>query len=249
MGWIEDISTKLQNEGGEIVCPRCNGTGINPDYEEVNAILVAIDELYQSCTGLSFRMVDFTNREAPYCPNCYGMKRIDWVLYSIGTFRQEFVDKKRKAREGFLADVGPFLAYLYYGKMFSRLDAPDKFLHFDLETKSWVKVSGPKDNIDSLREVFNWLHRFHDDDCWNIEPVGHVRLRYQKLFGTRLERHLKEIKTELLRPEELTMERLIEIKNDLDLFWYKIEELDDIKIEDKANGKVSTEFKITWRTS
>jgi hypothetical protein len=42
------------------------------------------------------------------------------------------------------------------------------------------------------------------------------------------------------------MERFIEIKNDLDLFWYKIEKLNEIGIEDTANGKPSTEFKFTW---
>ncbi len=42
------------------------------------------------------------------------------------------------------------------------------------------------------------------------------------------------------------MERLIEIKNDLDLFWHNIEKLDDIEVEDNANGKLSTEFEFTW---
>jgi hypothetical protein len=246
MDWIEDISTKFRNGTGELVCPRCNGTGINPDYNEVNVILVAIDELYQSSTGLPFRMVEWANRAAPYCPYCYGLPKIDWIQYSMGTFRQEFVDKRRKAREGFLTDIGPFLAYLYYGKMIPKLDARNKYMHFDQERKSWVDVNGPKDDIDTLREVFKWLHRFHDDDCWDIETAGHIPLQYQELHWTRLEDHLKTIKVELLRSVKLPLERVKEIKNDLDLFWYPIETLDHIEIEDSGNEKLSTNFKFTW---
>lgn len=220
--------------------------GIDPDYKEVNAILVAIDDLCQSYLPSLPGMVQFANREAPYCFKCYGMKKLDWIQYAQGTFRKKFADRKRKAREGFLEDVQPFLVYVSFGETHIKIKGRPKYLHFDLEAKSWVKVKGPKDDIDSLRGAFKWLHRFRDDDCWDIETAGHIPLKYQELFWTRLEEHLKTIKAELLRSAELPMERFIEIKNDLDLFWYKIEKLNEIGIEDTANGKPSTEFKFTW---
>jgi hypothetical protein len=254
MDWIEDICRQresgqnLSNKQDEIICPRCNGTGIDPDYKEVNAILVAIDDLYQGYLPSLLGMVQVANREAPYCLKCYGMKKLDWIKYAQGTFRQEFADRKRKAREGFLRDVQPFLAYVFFGETHLKIKGRPKYLHFDRETKSWVKVDGPKDDVNTLRLAFEWLHRFHDDGCWDTEAAGDIPLNYHDIFRTRLEEHLKTIKAELLCSEELTTERFIEIKNDLDLFWYKIEKLDEIRIEDTANGKPSTEFKFTWES-
>ena len=254
MDWIEDISRqwksgqKLSNEEGEIICERCNGTGIDPAYTEVNAILVAIDELYHDYLPSLLGMAQFGNRDAPYCLRCYGMKKLDWIQYAQGIFRQEFADRKRNAQGGFLRDVQPFVAYVSLGETHLNFKGRPKYLHFERETKSWVKVNGLKDDVNTLRSAFEWLHRFHDDGCWDIETAGDIPLNYHDLFRTRLEEHLKTIKAELSCSEQLPTERLIEIRNDLDLFWYKIEKLDEIKLEDTANGKLPPDFNFTWES-
>lgn len=254
MDWIEDISRqwksgqKLSNEEGQIICERCNGTGIDPAYTEVNSILVAIDDLCQGYLPSPPGMVQFANRDAPYCLRCYGMKKLDWIQYAQGIFRQEFIARKHKAQEGFLRDVQPFLVYVSLGETHIKMKGRPKYLHFDRETKSWVKVNGPRDDVNTLRVAFEWLHRFHDDGCWDTEAAGDIPLNYHDIFRTRLEEHLKTIKAKLLCSEELTTERLIEIKNDLDLFWYKIEKLDEIRIEETACGILPPDFDFTWES-
>jgi hypothetical protein len=252
MDWIEDISRqwksgqKLSNDAGEIICERCNGTGIDPDYKEVNAVLVAIDELFKD--NNTPPTVNHTNHEVPYCLKCYGMKKLDWIQYAQGIFRQELDNRRRRMRERFLSDVLPFLIYVDLGGAYFKVGHPIKYMQFDLKTKSWVEVRHRNGDTNSMRNAFKWLHRFRDEGYFDLEIGDDNFPKYPTLFWYRVERHLTKIKTELLRSAELTMERLKEIKNDLDLFWVEIETLAKIEIEEVGNERLSTEFEFTWES-
>jgi hypothetical protein len=58
--------------------------------------------------------------------------------------------------------------------------------------------------------------------------------------------NFEAIRTELLPSKHLSMERLIEIKNDLDLFWRDIGDFNDIGREYRPYGILPPDFNFTW---
>jgi hypothetical protein len=231
---------------GEIVCKRCNGTGTNPDYQEVNSILAAIDELAQDYSDFFQRLLNSANKAAPCCLGCFGMKKIDWIQYTNGSYKQELIARRKDMRKWFLRDVEPFLLYVHYGEVWHKPDT-QKCLHFDLERKCWTEANGPNDDTNNLRAAYKWLHRFKADDYFNHENIADVAFNYQELYWIEPRQHLKAIKTELILSKDITIDRLMEIKKDLDLFWYDIQGLDHIIIEDNVNRKLPNGFKFTWQ--
>jgi hypothetical protein len=254
MDWIEDISRQWKSgqnvfgETVEIICPRCNGTGIDPACKEVNAILVAIDELLRGYGRSSLRMPFRSNVQMPHCLSCYGMTRIDWIKYANGSYKRQFVERKKILRESFLHDVEPFLGYLHRGEVFFKSGAVDEWLHFDLEKKSWIRVDGPKRNINSLREAWKWLNRFKTDDYFDPETFAKAAFDYEELYSTEPKQYFEAIRTELLHSKELSVERLFDIKSDLDLFWRDIESFNDIGAEYRACGILPPDFDFTWES-
>jgi hypothetical protein len=252
MDWIETISEQLKsdeelfNETGEIVCPSCNGTGINPDYKEVNVILRAIDELPDPCRTSSEQMEYRSQTTVPNCLTCYGLKKIDWVQYARGTYKQELIDLKKDIRHWFLSDIEDFLSYVHGGQVFSGIFSEGKYLHFDLESKSWTEVGGRRNDINSLRDAWKWLNRFRADDYFDLETLTDALRHYQELYLVEPEQHFWAIKAELLYSKELTMERLIEIKNDLALFWWDMERLTDLGTGYRPYGILPMVFEFTW---
>jgi hypothetical protein len=252
MDWIEDICRQWDidqdvfGETGEIICPRCNGTGIDPDYREVNAILVAIDEVRRGYGRSSLRMPFRSNVQIPHCLSCYGMTRIDWIKYANGSYKRQFVERKKILREGFLYEIEPFVRYVRWGEVVFGGDPTDRGLHFDLERKLWIEVDEPKDDINSLREAWKWLNRFKADDYFDRKTFGKAECYYQDLYAMEPEDHIQAINKELLRSKDLSMERLIEIKNDLDLFWRDIGDFNDIGREYRPYGILPPDFDFTW---
>ena len=54
------------------------------------------------------------------------------------------------------------------------------------------------------------------------------------------------MKINLVTAKNLPISRLLEIKNDLDLFWYDIQDLNDVQIEYEVIENLSKGFKFTW---
>jgi len=243
-----EVDEKQLLETGEIICQRCHGTGTNPDYLEVNLILKAIDDLGPNCNSFEDITFNSVNRNAPCCLSCYGMKKIDWALYATGNYEQELMDWKYDMQKWFLVDVEPFLQYIHYGEVWNRFNT-EKYLHFDLETKRWNEVCGYKQNIDSLRAAYKWLHRFKTDGYWgpeSYESIPDVYVLYPELSWEDRNHHIQELKAELILSPELTIDRLFDIKKDLDLFWYHIEDLDCIEIEDNVSRIIPDGFTFIW---
>ena len=245
MDWIENISrraktdAKLFNEEGEIVCPRCNGTGTDPDYREVNVILRAIHKL----NGWD------QNVKLPCCVNCYGMAKIDWIQYANGSCKQELADWREEMRELFLLDVDPFLSYVHQGGIATKigiLDSAIQYFYLDRETDSWIEVIHPQYDIRTLRAGHEWLARFEADDYWGPETNMDIVLLHEDFYIDGPEEHLRTLKAELLRGVDLSMERLVEIKRDLNLFRRDIGNLAEISSDDREITKLSAGFKFTW---
>ena len=238
----------------DIICHRCNGTGTDPEYKDVNVILAAIDDIGLECIkdsdegGFSFKFIfdayyKRANRNAPYCRNCYGMKKIDCWDHRDLNYKQELMDRKNAMRKWFLSDVDPFLLYIQNGEVWCK---SGEKVHLDLERKRWIEVNDFSKNIDSLRAVFKWLHRFKADGYWDFEHFGDHPFDPHELSWTGPVGHLKDLTTELITSHSVTIKRLIEIKNDLDFFFCHIQDLDNIYIPDTVSNALPKGFKFTW---
>jgi hypothetical protein len=174
------------------------------------------------------------------------MKKIDWIQYANGNYKQELIDRRNDVRNSFLHDVEPFLDYISYGEVWFKFDAKTKYLRFDIERKSWIEVSGLNDDFDSLKTAYKWLNRFKVVGYFDLETVADYVHKHLELYLIEPEQYFQDIKTELILSQKVTIERLIEIKKDLDLFWYNIQDLDHINIDGNVNGKLAKGFKFTW---
>jgi hypothetical protein len=226
-----------------IICQRCNGTGTDPDYKEVNVILSAIYDLEEQDKKKSSNSAKPLNR-IPLCLSCYGMVKIDWVDYVSGNYKQELLDLKNDTIKWFLLDADPFLQYIQKGEVC--YNKSGKKVHFDLERKLWIEVNDFNENIDSYRAAYKWLRRFEADGylycSYNdlpYEPEGLCDVGVTMGW-------LQELKTELIISQRITIERLIEIKNDLDFFRHDIQDLDQFYVIDIVSKALPDGFKFTW---
>jgi len=244
-------------ENFEFICQRCNGTGIDPDYKEVNVILAAIDDIGRQCKkdsyagefGFEYTFMPYlqgADRNAPYCLSCDGMKKIDWVDRITEGYKKELMDRKNEIQKWFLYDVDQFLLYIKNGEVWCK---SGKKVHFDLERNCWIEVNDFNENIDSLRAVYKWLHRFKEEryfdfDYYNDHPFDLEDLCWTfRTFPVDL---LQALKTELIISQSVTIERLVEIKNDLDFFLYDIQGFDQLYVKGFSWLERPWGPKFTW---
>ena len=136
-----------------------------------------------------------------------------------------------------------FLKYIHFGEVW---DDGRKKVRFDLERKRWIEVIDSNQNIDSLRAAFKWLHRFKADGYWDFKHVGDVPFHYQELYWIDPEEHLKVLKAELVLSHRVTIDRLNEIKNDLDFFLYDIQCFDKLYVPNIVRKVLPWGYKFTW---
>jgi hypothetical protein len=172
------------------------------------------------------------------------MKKIDREQFISGDYKQELMDRKNDMRKWFLSDANPFLLYIKNGEVWCK---SEKKVHFDLERKRWIDVIDFNKNFDSLRAAYKWLRRFKVDGYIGYELENKfITLRNGRFFWEVAWDHIQAIKTELIVTKRVTIERLIEIKNDLALFFLSIQDLDDLLISDIVSKALPNGFKFTW---
>jgi len=249
---IENIfgQSKIDSEQiyktGEIICQCCNGTGINPEYKTVNLFQTAVDELCKIQDNTYPRVFKSVNTKVPHCLTCYGMKKIDWIQYANGNYPQELMYRNKEMQKKFLDGVFPFLRYIHCGEVWCNDYTPRDYFHFDLENKSWYKTGGFNKDSNSLRDAYKWLNSFFEYGYFDMDNVDDVSLSYKELYWDEPEQQVKLMKINLVTAENHSIGRLLEIKNDLDLFWYDIQDLNDVQIEYEVIENSSKEFKFTW---
>jgi hypothetical protein len=252
MNKIENIfgQTKIDREQfhktGEIICQCCKGTGINPDYKTVNLFQTAVDELCKTQDNSYPRIFKSANIKVPHCLTCYGMKKIDWIQYANGNYQQEMMFRNKEMRKKFLYDVLPFLRYIHSGEVWCNDYTPRDYFHFDLENKSWYKTDGFNKDSNSLRDAYKCLNSFFEYGYFDMDNVDDVSLSYKELYLDEPEQQAQLIKINFLLAKNLSISRLLEIKNDLDLFWYDIQDLNDVQIEYEIIENLSNGFEFAW---
>jgi len=241
------IDQEQLRKTGKVICNRCNGTGLNPDYNKVHIIHTAINKLPVIGVGSSPLISNPAITNVLYCLNCYGMGKIDWVEYTTGNIIKELAYKINEMRESFLHDVDPFLTYIHSGETWCKDFNLKKYHHFNIKEKCWIEVSKPNDgDIECLRTAYTWLHRFKEDDYFDLESIRSVAQSNEPLYWIGPDDYMQEIKEELIHSSEMSIDRLLEIKKELDLFWYDITDLDDMRPEDNIEGETPMEYVFTW---
>jgi hypothetical protein len=249
-----EIDRKQFAKNMEIICQRCNGTGTDPDYKEVNVILAAIDDIGQECKKnvcegeWSFQYI-FDNyqhgatRNAPFCLSCHYMKKIDREQFVSGDYKQVLMDSKNEIQKWFLYDVDPFLRYIRNGEVWCK---SGKKVHFDLEKNRWIEVSDFNENIDSVKAVYKWLHRFKAAGYWDFRHFDNLPIDPTNLCWPYPRGHIEALTNELILCESITIERLIEIKNDINLFTLGNHALEIITDAYNVSKTLPAGFKFTW---
>jgi len=241
------IDQEQLRKTGEVICNCCYGTGLNPDYKKVHNIQTAINKLPIIGLGSSPLISNSTNTNALYCLNCYGMGKIDWVQYATGNYIQELLDRIKKMRESFLQDVDDFLFYIHSGEIWCKDVTLKKYHHFNIERNIWIEADEPDySDIDYLRAAYIWLNKFKADDYFDLKSIRSVAQSNELLYWIGPDDYMQEIKEELIRSSEMSIDRLLEIKKELDLFWYDITDLDDMRPEDNIEGEPPMEYVFTW---
>jgi len=244
-------SSKIDQEqlrkAGEVICDCCNGTGRNPDYKKAHIIQTAIDELPIIGVGSSPQISKLANTNILYCLNCYGMGKIDWIQYATGNYIQELDNRINKMRESFLHDVDDFLFYMQSGETWCKDVILRKHYHFDIERNIWIEADSPdySDN-DCLRAAYIWLNKFKADDYFDSKSIRSVAQSNELLYWIGPNDYMEEIKEELIRSSDMPIDRLLEIKKELDLFWYDITDLDDMRPDDNIEGEPPMDYVFTW---
>jgi hypothetical protein len=250
---IENIfgQSKIDSEQfyktGEITCPCCEGSGINPDFKTVNLFQKAVDELCKIQNNSHSQIFKSANTEVPHCLTCYGMKKIDWIQYANGNYQQELIDRKEVMQVDFLYKVLPFLRYIHYGEVWCNDYTSRNYFHFDFENKSWKKAGGFNKDSKSLWNAYIWLNRLLNYGYFNMDNVDDVGINYTELYYDEPEEEVKQIKFDLVTAENLSISKLIAIKHELDHFWYDIQDLNNVQIEDETIENLSKGFNFTWK--
>jgi hypothetical protein len=236
------------NTTGEMKCRCCEGTGTNPDYREVNVIQTAINNFSQSCSDWFAKTINSANIQAPYCLACYGLRKIDWVQYANGACERELIEHKESMHRWFLKDIEPFLRYIHCGEVIELFGWTTDLFHFDWEKRSWFQADGINHDLNNLKKAYIWLNKFRDDGYFDLSNVSDAAFGYQELYVIDPSHYFESIKAELLRSKKMTIERLLEIKKEMDLFWYDIGSLKTLPTENKIQAARSDEFEFTWKS-
>lgn len=213
---------------GKILCKYCNGSGINPAYEEIDKTLKAI-----------------FNSDGPCCLYCYGLAEIDWIDKANGNYKQKMNSLKSKMKEWFLINIHPFLQYVQYGEVYFDENVIE-WVNYDPADGSWNFSEIILDSIEGHRAKRKWIEKFKTDgycDIKNIEkyndifPFGYPGGNYY--FAA-------EIKAYLIGSRTMTIDELHEIKTTLKIMGFSIENLNWIKTVDMFEQDVPPEFEFNW---
>ena len=153
---------KQLNETGLFVCEHCSGTGINPEYQEHNEIVRALD-----------------GHDAFLCLSCYGIKQVDWVEHITGSFLQDLKYRKRELKDGFFDSLESYIYFNIFGRVL--VDDYGECWRYDTKKGSWAEtaqalgsVKGQKDVADLILKAIHSGYTDADRYGDYLWPTGDI---------------------------------------------------------------------------
>ena len=216
------------NDEGIAVCPYCNGTGLNAEFNLFNKINEKLRPSVIAC-----------------CLKCYGKKKTDWVEVTNGRIDEVMEYLFHSNRQFIVTDLWFFFAYIYAGYVVPG-QSPYQTIYDENEDR-WVEETGIEfpGHKESKNKLFYWIDKFNEysyvKDAASIVailPTIYMRAPDYELAA--------EIKCSIIDALALKFEDLISIEKDLNQLGYTIEDLNDIDIIDESGKKIEIEFNFTW---
>ena len=215
------------NETGYILCPHCNGTGLNDEYKFFND--------FQSHFGKSTRA---------YCLFCYGYKKTDWLEFANGRIDVEM--KKHELEHGKMdqSKIMDFLTYIHYGEF--HFDNENKNYFYDFELKCWRESTSSEINL-NYNDFEYWIQKFLEDGYIVKKGLGHALMEVWVWYQCEDDEYAASfLKGDILNADKLSIEELEIIKIDLKMLGFTIEELNEISCDYESEEKFPRGFKFTW---
>jgi hypothetical protein len=230
------------NDEGIAVCPYCNGTGLNAEFELLN-------EYHE--------IIEFPL--SAYCLKCYGKKRVDWIEFANGRIDDEmdylFQETLTIPSNGFLQ----FLSFVYNGYKYQIND--EENCQYDNSRNKWF-VSALDDwpgHVESKKEMLFWINKLicagyirdyenPEDFAKNSFPSVDIANVYSHYYDPEYDwKCAAEIKLDILNATEFKIENLIRMREKLEILGLTIEDLNEICICDESGEILETDFVFTWK--
>jgi hypothetical protein len=229
------------NDEGIAVCPYCNGTGLNDDFELLNK--------YHEFTNFPVRA---------HCLKCYGKKKTDWVEVLNSRIDDEmdalFHDNLGILFSGFLA----FLRFVYIGYRHESND--EEYYQYDNDKNQWVEseLNDWPGHLECKKEMLIWINKLIDagymrdpgdpeeftKNCLSSASIPDIlSLIYDPICDSEC---AANIKAGILYTTELKIDNLLQIRKDLEILGYTIEDLNEIASDDESTDNFDVDFVFTW---
>ncbi len=227
---LNDENLKHFESTGKIVCKYCNGSGINPTYKEIDKILKAISDSDGLC-----------------CLHCYGLAEIDWIEYANGIYKKRMINLKKMMKELFWINIYPFLHYVQYGEVCYDEDSENWF-HYDPANDCWFKSTIILDSLEGHRAKNGWIEMFRTDGYCDIESVIKYKDNFPSGYLKSNYYYAAEIKANLIDSRAMTLDELYEIKEELKILGFSIEDLNWIKTDKIFERNMPRGFEFNWNS-
>jgi hypothetical protein len=230
------------NDEGIAVCPYCNGTGLNAEFELLN-------EYHE--------MIEFPL--SAHCLKCYGKKRVDWIEFANGRFDDELEYLLQKIIQTQPNAFLQFLSFVYNGYKYQINDYQN--YQYNTCEDQWI-VSEFDDwpgHIDCKKEMLFWINKLicagyirdyenPEDFAKNSFPSVDIAGFYSHYYDPEYDwKCAAEIKLDILNATEFKIENLIRMRGELEILGFTIEDLNEICICDESGKTLEVDFVFTWK--
>jgi len=217
------------NESGLAVCPYCNGTGLNDDFNFFHKVSVKLKIGVIAC-----------------CLKCYGKGQTDWVEIANGRIDEVMMDLFYNSLGFSALHLVDFLRYVYAGYV---VPAGNEIqLWYDEDEDEWKETTGIdwSCHIESKNEINYWINKFTKYSYLN-NPESFYDL-LSKVYDPDLDYEgAAKIKSKILSSTELNIDDLVRMRKELYILGFTIESLNEICICDESGKIIETDFAFSWR--
>jgi len=216
------------NDEGIAVCPYCNGTGLNADFNLFNKVNEQVQFNVIAC-----------------CIKCYGKGKTDWVEVTNGRIDKIMRYLFSRNRQFLAINLCYFASYVYVGYLVPVIDEIQ--LWYDENKDKWRETTGIEwpGHIESKNKMFQWIDMFNEHS-YIKDPESISTLARATYSSSPNYEYPAKIKCDIIDALALKIEDLITIGNDLKDLGYTIEDLNDIGIIDESGKILEVDFEFTW---
>lgn len=231
------------NDEGITVCPYCNGTGLNAEFNLFNKVMEKMQIAAYAC-----------------CLKCYGKKHADWVEFANGRIDEILEYLYRYYRKFDSEALGHFFSYVYAGYLVhgdgsttirynEDADQWEEMQNFSWRnsTPSEEKVLHWINSTSSEEEVLHWINEFRNN--YDIKDFDFIPYKLAEEYGYESgfnDRFIDKIKSEILDATELGIEDLQRMKDNLELFDYTIAVSNEDDIAKARGSYLDSDKEFTW---